>query len=113
MTTQPGAYQPDAVQPDARLVGLSESSGSVAEFVGLEIRRLRTSAGWSLNELGRRVIVSGDLIGKVEKARRRPQPDLLERLDAAFDTDGLLTRLGALIEPTRPAAPPSQSTELP
>jgi transcriptional regulator with XRE-family HTH domain len=82
-------------EPD---VESTRSSGSVAEFLGTEIRLLRTRAGWSLNELGRRVIVSGDLLGKVEKAHRRPQPDLLERLDAVFDTGGVLTRLGALIE---------------
>ena len=34
--------------------------------------------------------VSGDLLGKIEKAVRRPQPDLVARLDAVLDADGLL-----------------------
>lgn len=70
---------------------------SLREFVGAEIRHLRLAAGLSLRELGRRVIVSEDLLAKVEKAVRRPQPDLLTRLDAEFGTNGWLSRLGALL----------------
>ena len=59
---------------------------------GAELRALRQRRGMSLAGLGELVHVSGDLLGKIEKAVRRPQPDLVARLDAVLDADGLLIR---------------------
>ncbi len=45
--------------------------------------------------LGRSVLVSGDLLGKIEKAQRRPHPDLVRQLDDALGARGELVRLAA------------------
>jgi tetratricopeptide (TPR) repeat protein/transcriptional regulator with XRE-family HTH domain len=51
--------------------------------------------GWAQAELGRLVHVSGTLIAKMERAERRPQPDVARALDEALHTDGELIRLAA------------------
>ena len=43
--------------------------------------------------------VSGDLIGKIEKAERRPNLDLAAQCDAVLSTGGALVRLVAALEP--------------
>jgi transcriptional regulator with XRE-family HTH domain len=66
---------------------------SIAAFFGSELRRLRESAGWSQDKLGREINYSGAYIGMVELASRTPPRDLAERADRVLKTDGLLTRL--------------------
>lgn len=72
-----------------------DPQASPAAMLGAELRGLRLSRGLSLAALGRLVHVSGDLVGKIEKADRRPQLDLLTRLDVALEADGRLCTLGA------------------
>ncbi len=62
-------------------------------YFGAELRAWRSRRGLSQAQLGQLVHVSGDLLGKVEKAQRRPLPDLIRRLDTALATDGQLTRV--------------------
>src|SRR5213080_3315840 len=57
---------------------------------GAALRTLRVDRRLSQAQLGRVVHVSGDLIGKIEKAERRPQPDVVARLDRALGADGRL-----------------------
>lgn len=45
--------------------------------------------------LGRLVHVSGDLLSKIEKADRRPQPDRLTRLNVVLEADGRIRKLSA------------------
>lgn len=71
-----------------------DPQASPAALFGAELRALRQRRGLSLAALGRLVHVSGDLVGKIEKADRRPQPDLVTRLDRALEADGSLDRLG-------------------
>ena len=66
-----------------------------AARLGAELRGQRLSRGLSLAALGRLVHVSGDLVGKIEKADRRPQLDLLTRLDVVLEADGRHCKLGA------------------
>ena len=54
----------------------------------------------SLPELGKSVHVSGALLGKIEKAQRKPTIDLIARLDAILSTRGELTRLGLALTAT-------------
>jgi transcriptional regulator with XRE-family HTH domain len=60
---------------------------------GAALRSHRLAGGLTLAELGRRVHVSADLLGKIELATRHPQPDLITRLDAALDAGGQLIRI--------------------
>lgn len=80
---------------------LSPCASAAAAF-GAELRDRRVRARWSLSELGRQVFVSGALLGRIEKAERRPHPDLVRQLDEVFDASGELVRLAsAFLEPER------------
>lgn len=70
-----------------------DPSASPAAFFGAQVRALRERASLSQAKLGRLVHSSGDLIAKVEKAERRPSPDLVDRLDRALGAEGHLLRL--------------------
>ena len=64
---------------------------------GAELRRLRTAAGLSQEELGQHISYSGSLVGMVETARRAPARDFAERCDDALATGGALVRLWPLV----------------
>jgi transcriptional regulator with XRE-family HTH domain len=74
---------------------------SARHFFGAELRHWRRLRGMSLASLGQSVHVAGDLIGKIEKAQRWPHVDLVQRCDAALDSDGVLSRLYGLAEHER------------
>jgi transcriptional regulator with XRE-family HTH domain len=74
-----------------------DPASSVLAFFGAELRRLRTAAGTSQEELGQRISYSGSLVGMVETARRAPGRDLAERCDEALGTGGVLARLWPLV----------------
>lgn len=97
------AQRPRQLQPYA----------SADAYFGAQLRSWRTRAGLSQADLARQVHVSGDLIGKIEKAQRRAHPRLATDLDAALAADGALTRSApALRAPDRTRArKPSSATE--
>ncbi len=70
---------------------------SLRHFFGAELRRWRAVRGLSQDELGRRTHHSGDLIGKVEKAQRRPTVALAASCDRVLATGGALSRLMGLL----------------
>src|SRR4051812_11647932 len=73
---------------------LNPEASPLARF-GARLRAYRNQRGWVQAELGRAVHVSGTLIAKLEKAERRPQPDVAQRLDEALGAEGELTQLAA------------------
>jgi transcriptional regulator with XRE-family HTH domain len=94
---------------------LNPEASPLARF-GARLRAYRNQHGWVQSELGRLVHVSGTLIAKLEKAERRPQPDVAKRLDEALGADGELARLAAealrypITEPSpAPAARPARA----
>lgn len=63
-------------------------------FFGAELRRARTAAGLSQEQLGQRVGYSGAQVGKVETGERAPSPDFAHRCDAALpQMGGLFARI--------------------
>lgn len=86
---------------------------SPAAQLGAELRALRLQRGLSLAGLGQLVHVSGALLGKIEKADRRPQPDLVDRLDRVLETDGLLARIAVDVHRDRPEPPVTRTPMLP
>ena len=74
-----------------------DPASSVLAFFGAELRRLRTTAGLSQEELGQRISYSGSLVGMVETARRAPARDFAERCDEVLATGGALARLWPLV----------------
>jgi transcriptional regulator with XRE-family HTH domain len=74
-----------------------DPSSSVLAFFGAELRRRRSVAGISQEDLGQQVAYSGSLVGMVETARRAPTRDFAERCDDALGTGGALARLWPLV----------------
>jgi transcriptional regulator with XRE-family HTH domain len=71
-----------------------DSTRNPMAFFGAELRRARLSAGWSQEQLGRRLSFSADLVGKVETNERAPTPEFAAGCDDAFpQMDGLFGRL--------------------
>jgi hypothetical protein len=86
---------------------------SMREFYGAELRRRREDAGMSQCGLGELVYCSGQYIGQMEVAIRRPQLDLSERLDAVLDSDGFFHRLcGAILKSSKFASYFAAAAEL-
>jgi transcriptional regulator with XRE-family HTH domain len=73
---------------------LDPDASRLARF-GARLRAYRTQAGLAQSQLGRVVHVSGTLIAKMERAERRPQPDVARRLDEALGAGGELVRLAS------------------
>jgi transcriptional regulator with XRE-family HTH domain len=64
------------------------------DFFGAEVRRWRTAAGLSQEQLGQKVGYSGALVGKVETADRAPSQDFAQHCDQALpDAGGLFLRI--------------------
>lgn len=75
-----------------------DPSASARAYFGAELRTWRERRGLSQGELGRMVHVSGALIGKLEKAQRRPLPDLVSLLDRVLEAEGDLRESCAAAE---------------
>jgi transcriptional regulator with XRE-family HTH domain len=73
-----------------------DATASPLAFLGAELRRARSAAGLSQEQLGQQIGYSGTLVGKVETGERAPSEDLIARCDSALNTGGLLPRLYAL-----------------
>jgi transcriptional regulator with XRE-family HTH domain len=69
---------------------------SARHLFGAEMRRLRESAGMSLEALAGVVSYSKSALARFETAEAMIPPDLPATLDAAFGTDGLFARLYGL-----------------
>ena len=64
------------------------------DFFGAEVRRWRTAAGLSQEQLGQKVGYSGAQVGKVETGERAPSQDFAEGCDRALpQAAGLFLRL--------------------
>ncbi|MGW5218759.1 helix-turn-helix domain-containing protein [Nocardia sp. NPDC004085] len=72
-----------------------EPHATAETLFGAELRARRVAAGFSLRQLAPLVLVSHDLLARIEKAERRAHPDLVDRLDAVLKTGGRLSRLAA------------------
>ncbi|KOU74472.1 hypothetical protein ADK57_07580 [Streptomyces sp. MMG1533] len=75
---------------------------------GVELRRLRISAGLTLTEFASSVHYSKGQLSKIETGQKRPTPEFARLCDAALDADGALSDLapGTLV-----ASRPSPSDE--
>lgn len=73
-----------------------DPASSVLAFFGSELRRLRTEAGISQEDLAPRICYSASLVSMIETARRAPGRDFAERCDEVLGTGGVLARLWPL-----------------
>jgi transcriptional regulator with XRE-family HTH domain len=74
-----------------------DPASSVLAFFGAELRRLRTQAGVSQEDLAQQISYSASLVGMIETARRAPARDFAERCDVVLSTGGALARLWPLV----------------
>ncbi|MDH2430681.1 helix-turn-helix transcriptional regulator [Sphaerisporangium sp. TRM90804] len=70
-----------------------DPTASALALFGYELRRHRTAAGLTLEQLAQKICFSQALVGMVENARRSPSLDFAERCDRVLDLDGALMRL--------------------
>jgi transcriptional regulator with XRE-family HTH domain len=76
------------------LVRELDPSAGPLQFLGAELRRARTAAGLSQDQLGQRLGYSGAQVGKVETGERAPAQDFADACDRAFpDAGGLFGRI--------------------
>lgn len=71
------------------------------DFFGAEVRHWRLARGFTQDELGRLLHVSGDSVAKIEKAERWPPPGFAADCDRVLSTGGILARLLPLLEEER------------
>ena len=82
---------------DVPVVRDLDPSAGPLQFFGAELRRARTAAGLSQDQLGQRLGYSGAQVGKVEIGERAPAEDFAEACDRAFpDAGGLFGRIHQL-----------------
>jgi len=76
-----------------------DPGASPLAFFGAELRRARSTAGLSQEQLGQRVGYSAAQVGKVETGERAPSQDFARRCDQALPgADGLFVRIHALTQ---------------
>lgn len=73
----------------------ADNTPSPLRVFGQMLRFYRTRSGLSQDQLGARVYMSGDMIGKVETGQRTPSEQLVDALEELPElaTDGALTKL--------------------
>ena len=81
------------------LVRELDPSAGPLQFFGAELRRARTAAGLSQDQLGQRLGYSGAQVGKVETGERAPAQDFAEACDQS------LPRCGRTVRTDLPAGP--------
>ncbi|MEU9288757.1 helix-turn-helix transcriptional regulator [Streptomyces sp. NPDC048275] len=75
-----------------------DDSESMLGWFGVELRNWRTERRLTQDALGLKVHVSGNYIGKIEKADRLCNPQLAAALDDTLNAGGALRRLWARVE---------------
>jgi tetratricopeptide (TPR) repeat protein len=70
-----------------------------SEAFGVELRRRREAAGWSLATLAKRVHYSKGHLGKIETGTKLPGSDLARRCDAVLEAGGQLVALAGKPSP--------------
>lgn len=70
---------------------------SVALILGKRLRRLREKAGLTQTDLAKAVLSNKTAMSEIELGHQVPKLDLVERLEAALDADGVLMDLYVLL----------------
>ncbi|MFC7261631.1 helix-turn-helix domain-containing protein [Streptomyces lutosisoli] len=69
---------------------LDEETSEVLEIVGRQVRRWRQRAGLTQAELGSAIGYTEAQVSAVERGRRIPKPEFLEKADKAVQAEGML-----------------------
>jgi transcriptional regulator with XRE-family HTH domain len=80
------------------------ANGNVSTHFGRQVKKLRTSKGWSLRELSARTGIDFSHLSRIEAGKRAPTEAIAESLDAAFpERDGWFLEF---YEDSKSAMPP-------
>jgi transcriptional regulator with XRE-family HTH domain len=79
---------------------VADPSSNPLAFYAAELRRLRGVAEMTQEQLSEATAWSPSLVAAIETCRRIPSSDFSDRADKALSTDGILSRLQALVEQT-------------
>ncbi|XVU26408.1 helix-turn-helix domain-containing protein [Actinoplanes sp. CA-054009] len=74
---------------------MSDDRMSASTFLVAELRRARSAAGLSQDDLGKAINYSSSRVSAVENGQRPPTKDYLAGVDRALDTGGLFERLSS------------------
>jgi transcriptional regulator with XRE-family HTH domain len=77
---------------------MTDPSANPLAFYAAELRRLRSIAGMTQEQLAEATTWSAALVAAIETCRRIPSDVFSESADKALGTDGILSRLQALVE---------------
>jgi len=77
-----------------------DSNSSALAFFGAALKRLRENAGLTQAVLAEQTPYALATVSSYETAKRIPPADFAERADKLLATDGILSRLQALVEQT-------------
>ncbi|MFJ6126307.1 helix-turn-helix domain-containing protein [Streptomyces griseoviridis] len=78
-----------------------EEATAVLKAVGRQIKAWRESAGLRQSELGAAVGYSEEMVSSVERGRRVPKPDFLDKADKALGAGGKLATMKEDVEKAR------------
>ncbi|MEU6243076.1 helix-turn-helix transcriptional regulator [Streptomyces sp. NPDC047024] len=78
-----------------------EEAEAVLRAVGRQIRAWREAAGMTQPEFGAAIGYSGEMVASVERGRRVPKPDLLDKADEVTRAGGKLSAMKVDVEKAR------------
>lgn len=78
-----------------------EEAAAVLKMVGRQIKAWREAAGLKQTELGAAIGYGEDMVSAVERGRRVPQPDFLDKTDEAVGAGGKISAMKKDVEEAR------------
>ncbi|WP_432156352.1 helix-turn-helix domain-containing protein [Streptomyces sp. bgisy153] len=78
-----------------------EEAAAVLRAVGRQIKMWREAAGMKQSELGAAIGYSEEMVSAVERARRIPKPDFLDKTDEVLGADGKISAMTEDVERAR------------
>lgn len=77
--------------PGTEEQGWDEETSDILEMVGRQVRRWRERKALTQAELGHAIGYTEHQVSAVERGRRIPKPEFLDRADQAVDAEGMLS----------------------
>ncbi|MBP0457571.1 helix-turn-helix domain-containing protein [Streptomyces montanisoli] len=82
-----------ALGAEAQQVEFEDDSGAVLKAVGRQLKSWRERAGLTQGELGAAIGYGDEQVASVERGRRVPRPEYLDKADEALDAGGIIAAM--------------------
>ncbi|MET7454003.1 helix-turn-helix transcriptional regulator [Streptomyces sp. NPDC005574] len=83
----------DHANDPGRDSGTEDDSGAVLKAVGRQLKAWRERAGLTQGELGTAIGYGEELVSSVERGRRVPRPEFLDKADEVLDAGGIIAAM--------------------